>query len=120
MKPNGTSLNTPSNGHAHNGYSHSHDELLVDELIDQQGDTHGSANLDTPLRADAFDLDDSLKIDLIEEHFREIMTILGLDLTDDSLKGTPRRVAACTAVLKATEPVTAWANWRGASVGARG
>ncbi len=89
MKPNGISLNTQS----HNGHSHDHDDLLTDELIDEQGDTHGSANLETPLRADAFDLDDSLKIDLIEEHFREIMTILGLDLADDSLKGTPRRVA---------------------------
>ncbi len=45
------------------------------------------------MRPDAFDLDDDLKIDLIEEHFREIMGILGLDLTDDSLKGSPRRVA---------------------------
>lgn len=93
MKPNGISLNTQSNGHSHNGHCHKHNHLLTDELIDEQGDTHGSANLETPLRADAFELDDNLKIDLIEEHFREIMTILGLDLADDSLKGTPRRVA---------------------------
>src|SRR6185437_7248341 len=48
---------------------------------------------DTPLRADAFALDDDLKIELIQNHFRDIMHILGLDLTDDSLKGTPHRVA---------------------------
>lgn len=47
----------------------------------------------TPLRADAFEMDDDLKIELIQKHFTEIMTILGLDLSDDSLKDTPRRVA---------------------------
>ena len=60
---------------------------------DEFGDDHLSSAADTPLRPDAFDLDDDLKIEKIEKHFREIMTILGLDLTDDSLKGTPRRVA---------------------------
>jgi GTP cyclohydrolase I len=49
--------------------------------------------METPLRPDAFELDDELKIELIEKHFREIMLILGLDLDDDSLRGTPRRVA---------------------------
>lgn len=48
---------------------------------------------ETPLRADAFDMDDSQKIEIIAKHFREIMQTLGLDLTDDSLKGTPNRVA---------------------------
>lgn len=42
---------------------------------------------------DANVLDDKSKIDLIERHFAEIMNILGLDLSDDSLKGTPHRVA---------------------------
>lgn len=50
-------------------------------------------SFDTPLREDAFQLDDENKIELIEERFRDIMNILGLDLTDDSLKDTPRRVA---------------------------
>lgn len=50
-------------------------------------------SIDTPLREDAFQLDDETKIELIEERFRDIMNILGLDLTDDSLKDTPRRVA---------------------------
>lgn len=61
--------------------------------LDDVGDDHVSSSADTPLRADAFDMDDDVKIDRIEKHFREIMTILGLDLTDDSLNGTPRRVA---------------------------
>jgi GTP cyclohydrolase I len=50
-------------------------------------------SLETPLREDAFKLDDELKIELISKHFKEIMQILGLDLSDDSLKGTPNRVA---------------------------
>jgi GTP cyclohydrolase IA len=57
------------------------------------GDEHISSSTDTPLRADAFDLDDETKIKLIEKHFREIMLIMGLDLEDDSLSGTPHRVA---------------------------
>lgn len=54
---------------------------------------HPSSSHDTPLRADAFDMTDEQKIEKIEGHFREIMQVLGLDLTDDSLKGTPKRVA---------------------------
>ena len=57
------------------------------------GDEHVGTSLQTPLREDAFEMDDDLKIELIEKHFREIMHIMGLDLTDDSLKGTPHRVA---------------------------
>src|SRR5690348_18068042 len=60
---------------------------------DDFADDHHSSSAETPLRADAFDIDDEEKINRIENHFREIMTILGLDLTDDSLNGTPRRVA---------------------------
>lgn len=61
--------------------------------IDEIGDEHVGTSYDTPLREDAFSIDDDLKIQLIEKHFAEIMHILGLDLTDDSLKGTPKRVA---------------------------
>ena len=57
------------------------------------GHEHENSSLHTPLREDAFKMTDDLKIELIEKHFREIMHILGLDLTDDSLQGTPRRVA---------------------------
>jgi GTP cyclohydrolase I len=60
---------------------------------DDDGDDHVTSSADTPLRPDAFDVDDDEKIERIEKHFREIMHILGLDLTDDSLNGTPRRVA---------------------------
>lgn len=60
---------------------------------DDHGDDHASSSYNTPLRPDAFELDDDEKIVRIEKHFREIMTILGLDLTDDSLSGTPKRVA---------------------------
>lgn len=75
MKLNETSLNTRENN------------------IDLLGDDHISTSAETPLRPDAFEIDDDLKIELIAKHFREIMHILGLDLTDDSLKGTPERVA---------------------------
>ena len=49
--------------------------------------------VDTPMRHDAFLLSPDQKIERIEGHFRGIMETLGLDLTDDSLQGTPRRVA---------------------------
>lgn len=62
-------------------------------ILDEFGDAHISTNPDTPMREGAFDLSDKEKIDHIEKHFREILHTLGLDLTDDSLQGTPRRVA---------------------------
>ncbi|HZG01814.1 MAG TPA: GTP cyclohydrolase I FolE [Chitinophagales bacterium] len=61
---------------------------------DRNNDDHPAGDLfNTPLRADAFSLDDDLKRELIADHFRSIMFVLGLDLDDDSLKGTPERVA---------------------------
>ncbi len=60
---------------------------------DDEMDDHILGSLETPMRPDAFALSDSEKIAVIEEHFAHIMTALGLDLTDDSLKGTPHRVA---------------------------
>jgi GTP cyclohydrolase I len=77
MKQNEISLNTQ------------HKIMIMDEL----GDDHISSSSETPLRKDAFEKDDTLKIELIQKHFTEIMHILGLDLSDDSLKGTPNRVA---------------------------
>lgn len=56
-------------------------------------DDHLLTSIETPIRSDAFSIDDELKIELIEKNFREIMEIMGLDLSDDSLKDTPRRVA---------------------------
>lgn len=49
--------------------------------------------LQTPMREDAFLISDDEKISKIAHHFSHIMETLGLDLTDDSLKGTPLRVA---------------------------
>jgi GTP cyclohydrolase IA len=59
----------------------------------EEMDDHMMSSLETPLRPDAFDLPDAEKIIIIERHFREIMHTMGLDLTDDSLAGTPLRVA---------------------------
>jgi len=50
-------------------------------------------SIETPIRPDAFNLSDADKIDKIEDHMRSILQILGMDLNDDSLKQTPRRVA---------------------------
>jgi GTP cyclohydrolase IA len=65
------------------------------ELIDveEMGDNHVMTSVDTPMREDAFALSEDEKIAEIEKHFEAIMNTLGLDLTDDSLKGTPHRVA---------------------------
>jgi GTP cyclohydrolase I len=57
------------------------------------GDEHKASSVDTPLRSDAFDKTDDEKIAAIEPHFKAIMEILGMDLRDDSLRGTPLRVA---------------------------
>ena len=65
----------------------------IESSEDDLADDHMFTSMETPLREDAFALDDDTKIEKIEKHFREIMNILGLDLTDDSLNGTPRRVA---------------------------
>jgi GTP cyclohydrolase I len=60
---------------------------------DQLGDNHISSRIETPLRKDAFEKSDDEKIERIQYHFKEIMNELGLDLSDDSLSGTPYRVA---------------------------
>ncbi|MDD2792981.1 MAG: GTP cyclohydrolase I FolE [Sediminibacterium sp.] len=66
---------------------------LTDEIINDMGDNHISTSVDTPMRADAFDKTDAEKMKIIQEHLKAIMETMGLDLTDDSLKGTPKRVA---------------------------
>jgi GTP cyclohydrolase I len=69
-------------------------KIVLSELTTEDiGDEHISTSIDTPLRKDAFEISDNEKINKIESHFREIMETLGLDLTDDSLNGTPHRVA---------------------------
>jgi GTP cyclohydrolase IA len=62
-------------------------------IIEEMGDEHKASSVDTPMCADAFDKTDEEKIALIEPHFRAIMEIIGMDLSDDSLRGTPLRVA---------------------------
>ena len=62
----------------------------IEDII---GDSHLSTSEDTPLRDDAFELTDSEKIEIIEKRVADILYTLGMDMTDDSLKGTPKRVA---------------------------
>lgn len=61
--------------------------------IDAIGDDHVSSSSETPLRKDAFSISDSEKIESIKIDVKHILETLGLDLSDDSLKGTPNRVA---------------------------
>lgn len=78
------------------GKSFEHDAEILDAVrkkIEDEGDNHILSSIDTPITEDAFELSDDEKIIQIEKHFKEIMEVLGLDLTDDSLKGTPYRVA---------------------------
>jgi GTP cyclohydrolase IA len=60
---------------------------------DYHDDHHFSEAKDTPMHSRAFDINDNEKVEQIAGHFAQIMDILGLDLEDDSLKGTPKRVA---------------------------
>ncbi len=62
-------------------------------MIDEIGDNHISSSAKTPLRKDAFSLSDEEKIKSIEKDFVNVLHTLGMDLNDDSLKGTPLRVA---------------------------
>lgn len=78
MKLNGISLNAED------------DDLALTDVI---GDEHIMTSLETPMREDAFILSSEEKKAKIAHHFQKIMETLGLDLNDDSLKGTPSRVA---------------------------
>ena len=60
------------------------------ELIDHD---HKNFSIETPLRDDAFEVSDDEKISIIQKNVKEILETLGMDMTDDSLKGTPKRVA---------------------------
>ena len=75
-------LNLKRNGHKLNGFSTS-----------EIGDDHLHTGLETPMKADAFKLSDDEKKQRIAILFEEIMDVMGLDLTDDSLQGTPKRIA---------------------------
>lgn len=83
MKRQETLLNTlPKNGSGTNGYSHT-----------DIGDNHIATSIDTPMKDNAFEMSDEEKKYRISGYMAEIMDILGLDLQDDSLRGTPDRVA---------------------------
>lgn len=63
------------------------------ELTDEIGDNHIATTYENPVRKDAFDMSNDEKIEKIKGHVHEIMQTLGMDMTDDSLMGTPNRVA---------------------------
>lgn len=73
---------SPKNGHSLNGFS-----------SEDIGDDHLFTSLDTPMKPNAFEMSNKEKKERISILFSEIMDVLGLDLTDDSLQGTPDRVA---------------------------
>lgn len=66
---------------------------LLETKVEEFGDDHAGTSEDTPLREDAFELSDEEKIESIKSDVTRILTTLGMDLNDDSLKGTPNRVA---------------------------
>lgn len=63
------------------------------DIQDEIGDNHIATRAENPVRKDAFILSDDQKIDLIKKDVQNILQTLGMDLTDDSIKGTPNRVA---------------------------
>ena len=67
--------------------------ILEKEIYELIGDNHQMTSAETPLRSDAFDKSDAEKMATIEKHFHIIMEEMGLDMNDDSLQGTPHRVA---------------------------
>jgi GTP cyclohydrolase I len=81
MKTKNNTL-TKVNGHKLNGFT-----------IEDIGDDHLYTGLETPMKPDAFKLTDEEKKERIAILFEEIMDVMGLDLNDDSLQGTPKRVA---------------------------
>ena len=82
MKHQETLLNIPINGTKLDGFT-----------FDEIGDDHLYTGIETPLTKNAFEISDEEKKEKIADLFSQIMEVMGLDLTDDSLKGTPKRVA---------------------------
>jgi GTP cyclohydrolase I len=82
MRHQETLLNYPTNNTKLNGFT-----------FEEIGDDHLYTGIETPLTEDAFKLSDNEKKEKIADLFAQIMEVMGLDLTDDSLKGTPKRVA---------------------------
>jgi len=86
-----TKVNGKINGSA--GINGNGKRTIEIQDFDLFGDNHIGTSVDTPMRDDAFDISDEEKMAIIEDKFRDIMETMGLDLTDDSLRGTPHRVA---------------------------
>ncbi len=63
------------------------------ERVEFLGDNHLGTKVATPMVSTAFDKTDEEKIENIQKYFQKIMEELGLDITDDSLSGTPYRFA---------------------------
>ena len=70
-------------------------EILLNGNSDPMFELNGHHYLkkENQLITEWLNADDETKIRLIAGHIKEIMLILGMDLSDDSLKGTPGRVA---------------------------
>tara|TARA_R110002049_G_scaffold28036_1_gene96738 strand:+ start:12759 stop:13445 length:687 start_codon:yes stop_codon:yes gene_type:complete len=66
---------------------------MNDDRIDELGENHVATSAENPIRPDAFDISNEEKIAKIQESVKDILQTLGMDLTDDSLQGTPKRVA---------------------------
>ena len=66
---------------------------MNDERIEDLGENHVATSAENPIRPNAFDLSDKEKIAKIEASVKDILHTLGMDLTDDSIQGTPKRVA---------------------------
>lgn len=84
-------ISTKKNGRNRLNGNGFHNKLVND--FDLIGDNHVGTSVETPMRSDAFDISDNEKMAIIESKFRDIMETMGLDLSDDSLQGTPHRVA---------------------------
>lgn len=67
--------------------------MNTNDFHDELGDSHFATSAQNPVREDAFEISDEKKIELIKKDVENILTTLGMDLTDDSMKGTPNRVA---------------------------
>ena len=69
------------------------EELLQGLTHEEVGDDHLYTGLETPMKDNAFEHSDEEKKESIALLFAQIMDVMGLDLNDDSLRGTPERVA---------------------------
>ena len=67
--------------------------INTNDVQDEIGNNHVATSTENPVRKDAFDLTDEEKIEAIKIDVQKILHTIGMDLTDESMKGTPNRVA---------------------------